>query len=78
MLVPIWPHERFAKACATVAWQNYEPRSIDLDAWIERWIPGMTTDGKAVAVFPTPNERGIVVLPERLLTELSEELEQYE
>jgi hypothetical protein len=78
MLVPIWPHERFAKACATAAWQDYEPRRIDLDVWIEHWIPGMTKDGKEVAVFPTPDEKGVVVPPERLFADLSQELAQYE
>jgi hypothetical protein len=29
-LVPVWPHERFAAACAEGSWRAYEPRAIDL------------------------------------------------
>jgi hypothetical protein len=76
--VPIWPHEKFASLCANGGWSGCRPRPIDLDAWLERWTPGMERDQRMVAVFPTPGHRGVVVDPQRFADDLSEELSQYE
>lgn len=73
-LIPAWPHERFASACATNNWAGYEPRAIELSNWTEKWIPGMIRDRRLVAVFPTPTDKGVIVSPERLKDDLDEEL----
>ena len=77
-LVPIWPHSKYASLCATGVWEGYEPKSIPLDAWLNRWTPGMERDGRFVAVFPTPKDQGVVVDPRRLEGDLRNELAQYE
>lgn len=77
-LVPVWPHERYAQACLTQKWQDCKPAAIDLEAWMQRWIPDMIRDGRRVAVFPTPNDKGIVVEPTRLQNDIGDECEQYE
>lgn len=77
-LVPVWPHERFASLCATGIWIGYEPKMIAIDVWIERWIPGIENDGRSIAVFPTPEGRGVAVDPRRFETDLRDELSQYE
>jgi hypothetical protein len=77
-LVPVWPHARYAAACAQEAWQGSKPEAITLAEWMEYWLPGMQRDGRLVAVFPAPSNTGIVVTPERLHADLSEESELYE
>jgi hypothetical protein len=77
-LVPVWPHPRYAQACAEGAWQGAEPAAIPLDRWLEGWTPGMTRDGRMVAVFPVPTGQGVVVQPERLRDDLLQERAQYE
>ena len=77
-LVPIWPHERFAASCATEKWANAVPRLIELDKWLANWIPGMLRDGRQIAVFPTPEDKGIAVRPSQLKEDLEEELLKYE
>jgi uncharacterized protein DUF2750 len=69
-LVPVWPHERFAMACAAGHWAGYEPRCIPLEQWLERWLSGLQRDQRRVAVFPTPREKGLSVAPERLKQDL--------
>lgn len=76
--VPIWPHASYAQVCARDAWQGYLPKAISLDAWINRWGPGIEGDGRLVAVFPTPDDKGIVVDAKRLNEDLKSELEKYE
>jgi len=77
-LVPIWPAKDFAAACCLGEWENFEPQSISLDKWIDKWLPGMAKDGRSIAVFPLPNDKGVIVSPERLGKDLAESLDQYE
>lgn len=73
-LVPVWPHEEYAVACAKDKWTGYRPQVIELRAWMKRWIPGMIKDKRNVAVFPTPSMQGVHVSPERLKNDLEAEL----
>lgn len=77
-LVPIWPHARYAEACAAGAWAGAAPEAIPLDRWMDAWLPGLTRDGRGVAVFPVPGGSGVPVDAVRLAADLSEALEQYE
>jgi hypothetical protein len=73
-LVPVWPHARFAAASAVAEWEGYEARSIELDAWLERWIPAMSGDGRVPVVFPGAVEPGISRAPLELGRDLLAEL----
>jgi hypothetical protein len=80
-LVPVWPHARYAAACAVAAWGSWEgaqPAAIPLDRWLDTWSPGLARDGRQVAVFPTPDGHGIPVSAERLRDDLLEACEDYE
>lgn len=77
-MIPVWPHQDYAKLCANEAWSGYSPKSIDVDVWLERWIPGLSNDQRLIAVFPTPNNKGVAVLAIRFGEELREEMFKYE
>ncbi|BDI33920.1 hypothetical protein CCAX7_59710 [Capsulimonas corticalis] len=77
-VVPVWPHERYAAACAIDEWAGHTPRAIDLDEWLEKWIPGLERDGRLVVVFLTPSSAGATVTPENMRQELEDELLWYE
>lgn len=55
--VPVWPHARFAEGYANENGGG-KAKSIDLDAWRERWLPGLARDHRLIAVFPTPDSKG--------------------
>lgn len=76
-LIPVWPHQRYASACLFEEWSDCSPASISLKDWIEKWIPGMLKDHLQVAVFPTPDDKGIIVTPSYLLRDLETELKKY-
>jgi hypothetical protein len=76
-LVPVWPHPRYASACATGDWAGADPAAIPLDEWLAVWLPGLERDGRAVAVFPTPGGKGVVVEATRLRADLEAELSRY-
>ena len=77
-LVPVWPHPRYASACATGDWAGADPAAIPLDEWLAAWLPGLERDGRAVAVFPTPGGKGVVVEVTRLRADLEAELSRYD
>jgi len=53
-------------------------RSIPLKDWIEKWIPGIAADGRKVAVFPLPNDKGVVVEHQPMLRDIQAALAEYE
>jgi hypothetical protein len=77
-VVPVWPHSTYAQQCAKDQWAGSQPKAIDLNAWLEKWTPGMERDGRLIAVFPTPENNGIVVDPSRLKMDLEEERQEME
>ncbi len=76
--VPLWPHEKYASACAIDDWRDYQAKEIDLAVFLERWVSGMARDNRLAAVFPTPQAKGPTVEPGRLDTDFKAELSLYE
>jgi hypothetical protein len=76
--LPVWPHPRFAQACASGPWAQENPVAIDIDEWVEAWLPNLERDGMRVAVFQTPSDQGVGVGPERLRRDLQEELSRFQ
>lgn len=80
-MVPIWPHPRFAELCATGHWDGCAPRLIKLEDWCNKWLPGLSRDGRMLSVFPVPGAsgtRGPVVSPDRFTDDLQEQLDMIE
>jgi hypothetical protein len=73
LYLPVWPHARFAAACAEAEWARTEPAPIDVDEWIEGHAEELERDGLGVAVFPTPAGQGVAVSPARLKADLEDE-----
>lgn len=76
--IPLWPHSEYATALAKDSWSNFRPESIDIENFINKWIPGMIKDEYWVAVFPTPSQKGIIISPSALYEVLSIELKRFE
>lgn len=74
-LVPVWPHRRFAEACAS---GGEVPEPISLKTWLTKWLPGMQKDHRLVAVFPIPSGNSAVGSPKTVLADLRKEDCKYE
>lgn len=77
-LVPVWPHPLYAEICAVGEWAETRPEAIALNEWLDRWIPGMSSDQRLISVFPTPQGQSIAVEPNRLKEDLEREISRYE
>lgn len=75
-LIPIWPHEAYAKAFAVGAWAAFQPRRIALDDFLREWIPGLRRAGLQPAVFPVPVGNSILVALDDLEANLRHELSE--
>ena len=75
---PVWPHPRFAEACAEGPWDGEESVAVEIDEWVEAWLPKLDRDGMRIAVFQTPEDQGVGVAPLRLKRDLEDELSQFE
>jgi hypothetical protein len=68
--VPVWPAKEFAQYWATGDWAECVPKAISLEDWLSRWTSGLEGDEVNVAVFPNPEEEGLIIFPDAFDEEL--------
>lgn len=76
-LFPLWPHEKYAERFKKEGFADYEPRSIDIDLFIDEWLPKMKETGVMLAVFPVASGKAVVVSCDDLQANLRHELSKY-
>jgi hypothetical protein len=77
VFIPVWPHQRFADAYSIQAQIGASPCSIQLDDWLEKWLPGMKKDQRYAAVFPVKAGKSIPVDPDQLKADIEAELRRF-
>ena len=77
-LLPVWPHRTFAAACANGAWADSEPEPIPITELLNEIIPDLRSEGHLLAVFPTPEDKGIPRSPDELFADLKGALAEIE
>lgn len=68
--IPVWPDSDSAATWATDEWEGCEPMGIDLDSWLERWIPGLEGDKLNIVVHPMGETEVVVSTPSELAAAL--------
>lgn len=71
--VPVWPAKEYAEYWATGEWAQCEALAISVDDWLARWTPGLEGDEINVAIFPNPEEEGLIVFPDVFDSDLRKE-----
>jgi len=74
---PTWPAREYAELCANREWAGYKPASFSLDDFIEELLPNLKRDGVLPGVFYTPSDKGVTPTVDKVLADLSRELENY-
>jgi hypothetical protein len=69
-LWPLWPSEELAQLHANGVWEDAEPQEIELRAFLDSWVTGLSKDGHYVTVCPMPDGESMVLTPEELGDEL--------
>jgi len=73
--LPLWPHAAFAEACARGPWEGAAPEPVALDDLLEDLLPLLQEDGLRIAIFPSPEDPGLLLAPEEVRERLERELE---
>ena len=73
-VIPLWSQESFAQVHCQDDWQHYKPVAIELEEFLEDWLPGMHEDVLLVGVNWTSELEGEEMEPLDLLEEFEEEL----
>jgi hypothetical protein len=49
----VWPHPRYAEACAEGEWADTVPAGFEVHEWVVALLPKLAADGIMLVVFPT-------------------------
>jgi hypothetical protein len=75
-VMPFWSDRAYAARAAKDEWADYEPTSIDLDSFIDKWLRGMNKDNLLVGTNWNAHLMGLEVEPAELARELLEATSQ--
>ncbi|HEY5792191.1 MAG TPA: DUF2750 domain-containing protein [Chthoniobacterales bacterium] len=71
-----WSDRERALAHQQDEWKQHRPTAIELEDFLERWLPGMDDDGALVGPDWDANFEGLEVTPEELAERLIDEGEE--
>jgi hypothetical protein len=73
-VMPIWCQREFSERHCREEWSEYKPVAIDLEEFLDDWLPGMHDDVLLVGVNWDENLEGDETEPLDLLEEFEQEL----
>lgn len=76
--LPLWPAERYARACATGHWNAHVPCPIEVHSLLNAVLPDLRQHGVTLGVFPTPKASAMFPTFEQFESDLRQELERIE
>ena len=74
-VMPFWSDQRLAQALCSGDWDIYRPVAIELEEFLDDWLPGMHTDVLMVGVNWNEALEGQEMEPLDLLEEFESELD---
>jgi Protein of unknown function (DUF2750) len=74
-VMPFWSHESFAKVHCQDDWSEYKAVAIDLNEFLDDWLPGMHDDVILIGINWDENLEGEEYEPLDLLEEFEEEMQ---
>lgn len=74
-VMPLWSQETFARHHCRDEWADYTPVAIELEEFLEDWLPGMHEDVLLVGVNWNDELEGGEMEPLDLLEEFEQELQ---
>lgn len=75
-LMPFWPKKEFANLCAVNEWKNYKAELIELEDFMQEWLPGMKEDGIKLSIFWNNVDSAVLDI-DTLILDLEDELKKY-
>jgi hypothetical protein len=70
--LPIWPTQETAAAWATAEHASCQPMAVELSAFMDKWVTGMSQDGFDLAIAPSMAAECLVETPEQFALNFSD------
>ncbi len=77
ILVSLWSAEPFIKSNLEGDWQEFVPYKIDLDEFVDTYLPLILKEEYLINIFPLNKKAGFVVDVEEFSRDLNMELDNY-
>ena len=74
-VIPFWSAQKLAQDACEGQWDLYKPTPIELEEFLDDWLPGMHNDLLLVGVNWSADLQGEEMEPSDLLEEFEEELD---
>ena len=74
-VMPFWSDRAYAGQCSVKDWSRYEPTSIPLDMFLNRWLTGMAADGLLVGTNWSAHLCGHEIEPAELRSVIEKQIE---
>lgn len=74
-VMPFWSQEAFARVHCADDWAGYQPVAIDVEEFMEDWLPGMHEDVLLIGINWNAELDGDEIEPLDLLEEFEQELD---
>jgi hypothetical protein len=75
-VMPFWSDRAYAARSAKDQWAAYEPTSIDIDSFIDKWLRGMNRDGLLVGTNWDAHLIGLEIEPVELARALLDTMDE--
>jgi Protein of unknown function (DUF2750) len=75
-LMPFWPKKEFANLCAVDEWNDYKAEQIELEDFMQVWLPGMKIDDIKPSIFWNNADSALLDI-DKLIVDLEDELRKY-
>jgi hypothetical protein len=76
-IFPIWPFKEFALLCSTGEFADCQPEELQLNEFMEDYIPDFKERGYKLSILPLPSDKGAVVEIDIFKEVLQKELDKY-
>jgi hypothetical protein len=78
LVFPLWPEREYAEIAAVDDWAGYQPREIDMEDILVGLLPSLCERETIIAVFPTPDDKGVLPEIATFEADLRNELAKFE
>jgi hypothetical protein len=65
-IIPIWPYEMLATACAQQEWDNQTPIAVSLEQFVYAILPKIEQQNIQIEILPTTSQPGMLIDPRSL------------
>lgn len=73
----LWPAKEYAELCINNEWGSYHSKNIKLEDFMEKTIKDLIENRIHLAIFITPEDKGITPSYEEFVKDINNELERY-